>query len=211
MSKDRVLRVVTYSRVSTETQDLASQRAELAEYVRNRNWILVDEIEDHGFSGSSKDRPGLKKIDELVFKGKLDAVVICRLDRMFRSVIEMVQTAHHYFDECGVAIISLREQIDLSSSVGKLQFHILSALSEFERSLISDRTRASLNYLKSQGVQLGRPRLHDNKKIVELRKNGMSYRKICKELGAPMGTVSRVIADARLTGEIKVRSQSEES
>lgn len=204
------MRVATYSRVSTETQELESQKIELAEYVKNKNWILIEEIEDFGFSGSTKNRPGLNRLNELVFKGKIDAVIISRLDRMFRSVLDMVQTAHTYHDESKVAIISLREQIDLSSSVGRLQFHILSALSEFEKSLISSRTKTSLQYLKSQGVQLGRPRLHDNKKIIELRNNGLSYRKICKELNAPMGVVSRVIADALLSGEIKVCNRSEE-
>ena len=199
-------RVATYSRVSTEFQDLESQKDELRKYVANRGWVLVEEIEDHGYSGSTKDRPGLKKLNDLVFKRKIDIVLVSRLDRMFRSVAEIVHIVNSYQNDFAVTFISLREQLDLSSAVGRLQFHVLAALSEFEKSLISDRTKASLNYLKSQGVKLGRPKLHDEEKIIVLRKGGMSYRAICKETNAPMGVVSRVIRDALLT-PLKIQPQ----
>ena len=159
---------------------------------------MVDVIEDHGYSGSSSDRPGLKRIMQLASRKNFDVLLIKKLDRLFRSVSEIVSTVTE-LQYRKIALISLSDNIDFNSPSGKLHFHLISAMAEFEKSLIQERVKTSLQWAKENGVTLGRPQKHDQARIIELRKLGMSYRNIVKTTGAPLGVVSRVIASALKT------------
>lgn len=193
------MRVVIYSRVSTVDQNPKIQTDELRCFVqRNSDWTLVEVIEDLGFSGGSVDRPGLKRIMEMATKRQFDILVIKKLDRLFRSVSEIVSTVKE-LEYRKIGLVSIGDNLDFNSPSGRLQFHIISAFAEFEKSLIRERVRASLDWARENGVVLGRPQKHDPQKILALRSQGLSYRSISKETGAPLGVVSRVIADARKT------------
>lgn len=193
------MRVVIYSRVSTVDQNPKIQTDELKVFVqRNSDWTLVEVIEDHGFSGGSVNRPGLKKIMEMAAKREFDILIIKKLDRLFRSVSEIVSTMKE-LEHRKICLMSISDNLDFSSPSGRLQFHIISAFAEFEKSLIRERVKTSLEWARENGVVLGRPQKHDPKKILALRAQGMSYRNISKETAAPLGVVSRVIADARKT------------
>ena len=99
-------------------------------------------------------------------------------------------------NQLGVEFVSLSEQIDLTTSTGKLMLHIFSAFAEFEKNLIRERTLLGLEHSRKAGVKFGRPKLYDDDKIVQLRNEGYSYRKIMTELNCPMGVVGRVLANA---------------
>ncbi len=193
------MRVIIYSRVSTVDQNPKIQTDELKKFVeRNEGWTLVDIIEDHGFSGSTTDRPGLKDLIKRAGKKEFDILIIKKLDRLFRSVSEIVSTVTE-LQYRKISLVSLDDNIDFNSPSGKLHFHLISAMAEFEKSLIQDRVRASLRWARENGVVLGRPQKHNPNKIIELRNTGMSFRSIAKETGAPLGVVSRVIASALKT------------
>jgi len=193
-------RVVTYSRVSTtRDQNPEVQRAELKRYCESRGWLIVEEILDHGFSGTRADRPGLKRLLQLVRAREVDAVVIVKLDRLFRSLKHLVLTATE-FSETGVELVSLKDQLDFTTSAGKLLFHLLACFSEFEAAIIRERTILGLEYAKSKGKVLGRPMHWDYAKILELRSSGLSYSAIQKNLGCSKGAICRAIQSAPETG-----------
>ncbi|MCX2696484.1 recombinase family protein [Ochrobactrum chromiisoli] len=139
---------IGYARVSTEEQRMDLQMDAL------KRAGCTHIFEDHGVSGKSFDRQGLDAALAKLKKG--DMLVVWRLDRLGRSLsklIEFMESLGHR----GVEFRSLSENIDTSSSGGRLLFHMMAALAEFERSLISERTRAGMQAAKLQGRHLGRP------------------------------------------------------
>lgn len=188
------MRAVTYSRVSTSDkgQNPDVQATALREFCTARGWQVTAELVDHGFSGGTDKRPGLVQLLKLVRSRQVDAVVVTKLDRMFRSLKHMVGLIDE-FEALGVKFISLGDQIDLSTPSGRLLIHLLAAFSEFERSLIRERTRAGLAYARSKGVKLGRPKERDDEKIRALRGAGHSIRDIAKLTGVSTMAVQRAL------------------
>lgn len=139
---------IGYARVSTEDQSLDLQ-------INNLKSAGCDKIiSDHGISGSLIGRPGLDKTLRILRAG--DHLVVWKLDRLGRSLIHLIKILD-LLGKKGVCFRSLTECIDTSSSGGRLIFHVMAALAEFERSLISERTRAGLAAAKARGKQIGRP------------------------------------------------------
>ncbi len=167
-------RYAIYSRVSTEEQHTENQTIKLKEYARNQGYRfkIFEEVES-----TRKTRPIkadlLNRLRNKEFKG----VIVYKLDRWARSTQELVLEVEELFKK-GIPFISLKENIDLSTSNGKLQFHILSAFAEFERSLIRERTLDGLNRAKKQGIKLGRPK---GSKDIKKRKKGGYYLRYMKE------------------------------
>lgn len=193
------MRVASYSRVSTERdQNPEAQRIELSRYVLARGWDLTEEIVDHGFSGGTDQRPGLKRLMALARSRRVDVVIVTKLDRLARSLRHLVSLMDE-FSALGIQFISLQDQIDMTTASGRLMLHLIGAFAEFERALIRERTRLGLAHARSKGSILGRPRLHDQAAIRALREDGKSYRAIAKLLGAPMGSIVRAIKDAPKT------------
>lgn len=141
-------RVLIYARVSTSEQNPQIQIAELKRYCEARQWILIDEITDLGFTGANDKRPGLQKLLMLARSRQIDVVVVVKLDRLFRSLKHLVSTLHE-FTELGVEFISIKDQIDMTTAAGRLMVHMLAAFSEFEKSLIVERTIAGINRKRS--------------------------------------------------------------
>lgn len=139
---------IGYARVSTDEQSLSLQIDALKE-------AKCDIIyTDHGISGALGTRPGLDKTLTTLVAG--DRLVVWRLDRLGRSLVNLIQL----LDKLGqnkVSFHSLNENIDTSSSGGRLVFHLMAALAEFERALISERTRAGMEAARSRGQRIGRP------------------------------------------------------
>ena len=194
----QVKRVVTYSRCSTQDQKPEVQVNELRKYCHDRGWQLVEEIVDHGFSGGSDNRPGLKKLFTMVRSRQVDVVIVIKLDRLFRSMKHLVVTLQE-FSELSVEFISLKDQIDLTTASGRLMLHIVGAFSEFEKNLIRERTMMGLAHAVACGKILGRPQLHDPKKIIQLRSQGLSYRQIAKQMNCSTGVVSAALRGERQT------------
>jgi putative DNA-invertase from lambdoid prophage Rac len=148
------MRVALYKRVSTVKQTNLNQSVRLLEYAKSKGWDYdeFDEVES-----SRKSRPIKQHLLSLLRNGKYDAVIVYKLDRWARSSTELILETKELIDK-GIAFISVSDNLDFSTASGKLHFQILSAFAEFERSLISERTKEGLRRVKMQGKQLGRPK-----------------------------------------------------
>jgi len=165
------------------------QLAELREYVSRRGWEIFAEYVDSGISGSQESRPELNRLMADAHKRKIDAVLVWKIDRFGRSLKHLVNSLAD-LSAYGVAFISLRDNLDLSTPSGRLMFQIIGAMSEFERSLIQKWVRAGLHNAKLKGKTLGRPRrIVSSNEITRLREQGASFREIGKAVGASPGTV----------------------
>jgi DNA invertase Pin-like site-specific DNA recombinase len=186
-------RLAIYARVSTSngSQDPEMQLRELREYAQRRELQIVEEYIDNGVSGSKDSRPALNRLMADAHSRKVDAVLVWKIDRWGRSLKHLV-TSLAELDAYGVAFISFRDNLDLSTPSGRLMMQLLGAMAEFERALIQERVKAGLRNAKSKGVRLGRPRIFvSESRIDALRGVGASWRAIAKELGVSLGTLHR--------------------
>ena len=149
------MRAAIYARVSTLDQQPENQLQELRRYVEARGWT-GQEFVDHGVSGTKDRRPALDRLVADARRRKVDTVVVWRLDRLGRSLKHLV-TLLDDLQALGVGFVSLGEGIDLQTPAGRLQLHILAALSEFEKARIVERVQAGLARARRQGKRLGRP------------------------------------------------------
>lgn len=159
-----------YCRVSTSDQDVAAQRTLLEKHARSKGWKFQTFTE---VESTKNARPVKQKVLTLLREKKFDGVLIYKLDRWARSTIELILEMQELVSK-DIAFISLSDNIDFSTATGKLHFTILSAFSEFERSLISERTKAALRAKKLNGAVLGRPSGSRDKK--KRRKSGYFVR-----------------------------------
>lgn len=153
-------RVALYFRVSTADQSIDAQKIELREYCARRGWGDVREYQDQ-ISGAHNTRIGLDMMMADVRRHSIGAVVCVKLDRLGRSLRHLAQI----FDELnthGVALLCPGQGIDTTDDnpAGRLQMHVLMAVAEFERSLISERTKAGLMAARARGAKLGRPKIN---------------------------------------------------
>jgi DNA invertase Pin-like site-specific DNA recombinase len=186
-------RVALYARISTNGhgQDPEMQLRELREYTDRRGWKIVEEYVDRGVSGAKASRPALNRLMADAQRRKIDTVLVWKLDRFGRSLRHLVNAIAE-LEVLGVAFVSLRDNLDLTTPSGRLMFQIIGAMAEFERSLIQERVKAGLRNAKAKGKKLGRPREYvDESKVEALRASGASWRAIAKELGLGVGTVHR--------------------
>jgi putative DNA-invertase from lambdoid prophage Rac len=188
--------IAVYGRVSTDTQNHASQLREVRAYVRRR-WpkAEVTEYLDKA-SGARFSRSGLDVLMAEVRKGRVDAVAVFKLDRLGRSLQHLAQLIGE-FEAHGTALIATSQGIDTSETnpAGRLQMHVLAAVAEFERSVIRERINAGLAAARERGARLGRPRtLHSHRDAVrKLMKRGISGRQIAAKLKIPVGSIFSVM------------------
>lgn len=189
---DPICRVALYARVSTlNGQDPEMQLSELREYAARRQWQITSEYTDQGVSGSKESRPELNRLMADAQRRKFDAVLVWKIDRFGRSLKHLVNALAD-LSALGVAFVSLRDNLDLSTPSGRLMFQIIGAMAEFERSLIQERVRAGLRNARAKGKRLGRPRVHANSfQIAKLRAQGASWATICAQLKVSKGTAQR--------------------
>jgi DNA invertase Pin-like site-specific DNA recombinase len=146
---------IGYARVSTADQHLYMQ----VDALKNAG---CEEVYTDVASGAKSTRPGLEKALEYLRDG--DTLVVWKLDRLGRSIKHLIQAVNDLQNQ-NIAFQSLQESIDTSTSGGKLIFHIFSALAEFERDLIQERTQAGLKAARVRGRMGGRPPLLDKRQI----------------------------------------------
>ena len=186
------LRVCSYSRVSTTDQNPQIQVEELRRYCAARGWEITSELVDEGYSGGSDARPGLKRLLGLARSRRIDVIVVLKLDRMFRSLKGMVSMLQE-LNELGVQFVSIKEQVDLTTSSGRLLGHLISSFAEFERDIIRERTLLGLAHARACGKKLGRPKKIDDAAIRRLRADGLSWSQIQKQLGVSAGAVATAL------------------
>ncbi len=141
-------RLIGYARVSTQDQTLDLQRDAL------RAAGCVEIFEDQGVSGVKEARTGLDAALASLEAG--DCLVVWKLDRLGRSLRHLIDTLKALSDR-GIGFRSIQDAIDTTTAGGRLYFHIMAALAEFERDLISERTKAGMAAAKARGVHVGRP------------------------------------------------------
>lgn len=177
---------VGYARVSTQDQKLDLQRQALQ--VAGCDLIFEDHI-----SGTRAKRPGLDKLLAKLAPGVV--VVVWRLDRLGRSLSHLVEVLK-VIESKGAGFVSLNEAIDTTSASGRLVFHMMAALAEFERSLIVERTQAGLAAAKARGAKLGRRRKLTPKQVAHgraLLDAGETGHAVAQSLGVSRATLYRAL------------------
>ena len=188
------MKAAIYARVSTADQHCELQLAELRAYCSRMNWEAVEYVEKA--SGSAgKSRPELERLMKDAQLRRFDVVLVWKLDRFGRSLQEFVQRVMQ-LDSRGIAFVALTQGIDTDkrNPAAKLLMHILAAMAEFERDLISERTKAGMAAAKAKGTRLGRPgRIWRRDLVLEMRNRGMSWRAIAREVGVPQSSIRTVL------------------
>lgn len=188
------MQTALYARVSTHNgkQDPKLQLRELREYCKRRRWKISGEYVDH-ISGAKDKRPALDRLMADALRRRFDAVVVWKFDRFARSVSHLLR-ALETFKALGIEFVSLSEQVDTSTPMGKMVFTVLGAVAELERSLIVERVKAGLRNARAKGKRLGRPRVSVSvTKIRELRSEGRTLRDIAKRCKVSKTTVIRAL------------------
>lgn len=190
-----IARVALYARVSTfNGQDPEMQLSELREYATRHGWHISGEYVDKGISGSQESRPALNRLISDAKRRIFDAILVWKIDRFGRSLKHLVNSLVE-LAALGVAFVSLRDNLDLSTPSGRLMFQIIGAMAEFERALIQERVCAGIRNAKAKGIHVGRPKvIVDALQIAELRTRGRSWGQIQAELGVSKGTAQRAFA-----------------
>lgn len=196
---------VGYVRVSTDEQaaegvSLEAQEAKIKAYCELNNMELLHVHVDAGFSGKRADnRPELQKALETVCKGKANALVVYKLDRLARNTIDALEIAQT-IEGCDGSLHSISEKLDTGSAMGRFFFTILASLAEMERGIIAERTAAAHAHKRSKGEVTGHAPFgwklcadgvklkRDGEEqetlriIAKLQADGLSQRKIVDEL-----------------------------
>lgn len=179
-----------YARVSTTEQNMDLQIAALN--AAGCGTILTDE----GFSGANFTRPGLTKMLRTLRRG--DTLTVWRLDRLGRSLFELLKLVRD-LNERGVEFRSLSEKLDTSTSAGRLLLHVLASMAEFERSLISERTRAGMAAARARGSRIGRRPAMTPKQLDEARtaieRDRRSVAEVASEYRIHPRTLGRLLRD----------------
>lgn len=184
------MRVIGYVRVSTEEQassglGLGAQQAAIEAEAARHGWEVLEILADEGISGKSMSRrPGLRRAFEMVEAGEAEAIVVAKLDRLSRSLIDFAVTFEQAKSQ-GWKLIPLDLGIDPSTPSGEMMANVVASFAQYERRLISDRTKAALAEKRKQGVPLGRPVVLGSEvasRIVSEREAGMTLQAIAEGL-----------------------------
>jgi DNA invertase Pin-like site-specific DNA recombinase len=182
--------LIGYARISTHEQTLALQQDALQKAGCDR--IFTDTA-----SGAKTERIGLE--DALNYVRKGDTFVVWRLDRLGRSLPHLISTMT-MLEERGIGFKSLTENIDTTTSGGKLIFHIFGALAEFERNLIRERTQAGLTAARARGKKGGRPKALTGKQLgiaQDLYEKRHPIAEICRTLKISRATLYRTLKNGK--------------
>jgi DNA invertase Pin-like site-specific DNA recombinase len=157
--------------------------------VKARGWHLVQFIRDDGQSAGTLDRPGLHRALTLLAAGRADGLMVAKLDRLSRSTVDFGLLLE-WIRDAGRDLVALDLGVDTSTASGELVANVLMAVAAWERSAISERTKAALAALRSQGRPTGRPAVADDPALLERIRamynggRGKTYRQIAEILNA---------------------------
>lgn len=183
------MRAIGYMRVSTEEQGdsragLESQEFQIRDEVRRKGWDLLELRHDVASGGSMRKRNELGASLRMLANGEADVLVVAKLDRLSRSVLDfagIMETANK--EGWSVAVLDLG--VDTSTTNGKLIMHVMIALAQWEREMIGDRTKAALKAVRARGTKIGRKTGvgKDTLQLIgALRRSGLSWQKVANSL-----------------------------
>jgi len=188
-------RVALYARVSTAEQHVEPQLHALRHYATARGLEVAETYVDHGVSGAKDRRPALDRLLADARRRRFDVLAVTKLDRLARSVHHLT-TLGRELEALGIDLVVLDQSIDTSTPSGRLLFHVLGSIAEFERDLIRERTRAGVAAARRRGARLGRPRaiVGSDCFTVERRfREGATVSAIAAELGVSRAAVRHAI------------------
>ena len=153
------MKAIGYARVSTDKQaeqgvSLEAQEAKIRAMATVQGADLIEVIVDGGESAKNLNRPGLRRLLAMVDDGKIDAVIVAKLDRLTRSVKDLCELLE-LFEKRKVALVSVAESLDTGSAAGRLVITIMGAVSQWEREAIGERTRDALRHKRTSGERVG--------------------------------------------------------
>jgi site-specific DNA recombinase len=205
-AKTDTIKAVGYTRVSTDEQaregvSLDNQRVKIETYCQLHDIELAGIVEDAGKSAKDLNRPGIQELQTLIKTRQINAVVVYKLDRLSRSVLDTLNLVE-LMRRNKVEFHAIVDNVDTGTAMGKFFFQLTAAYAEMERNLISERTRDALQHKIAKGERAGQipygwSLAPDGKTLVtnekeqeiialvrELHDEGYSYRAICRELEA---------------------------
>jgi putative DNA-invertase from lambdoid prophage Rac len=191
--RGKTLRVGLYARVSThDQQTLPMQLSTMREYAKTRGWTIAVEVKDVG-SGATT-RPDREKLLDSARRREIDLVLVWRLDRWGRSVVDLVTTLQE-LAALGVGFVSLSEALDLTTPSGRALAGMLAVFAEFERDILKDRVKAGIAQAKKEGRPHGRPKTAAKlvTEMKQLKKEGVSKREIARRLSVSRTSVIRLL------------------
>jgi putative DNA-invertase from lambdoid prophage Rac len=186
---DKQITAAIYVRVSSVDQNDDLQFEELRSHARRMGWSTVEYVEK---ISAVKIRPELNRMMADARLRKFDIVVVWKLDRFARSLRQLIDNIQ-LLDSYGIRFIAQTQGIDTDKNnpASRLMLHILGAVAEFERGLITERVRAGVKEAQRRGKHCGRPkRIYKRAHLVELRASGLSLRAIAAKTGLPLTTVA---------------------
>ena len=163
-SAKKIIRCAIYTRKSTEEglqqefNSLDAQREASEAYIVSQKsegfLALADHYNDGGYTGGNMDRPALKRLLAAVESRSLDCVVVCKVDRLSRSLMDFARIVE-VFDQNNVSFVSVTQQFNTTTSIGRLTLNILLSFAQFEREIISERTRDKMSAARRKGKWIG--------------------------------------------------------
>ncbi len=151
---------IGYVRVSTQEQakegvSLDTQRDKLRSYCKSNGIKLINIVADEGISGSTLARPGLQAALHMIRRGRANTLIVAKLDRLSRSLRDVCALMSDYFTDDRYHLLSVCGMVNTHSAAGRMLMMNLANYNQFERELISERTREALQHMKAQGIRLG--------------------------------------------------------
>jgi len=158
------IRCAVYTRKSTdeglsqEFNSLDAQREAAEAYIasqKHEGWVaLSDRYDDGGFTGGNTERPGLRRLMADIEAGRIDCVIVYKVDRLSRSLLDFARLMDT-FDKYGVRFVAVTQQLDTRSSLGRLSLNVLLSFAQFEREIIAERTRDKISAARRKGKWTG--------------------------------------------------------
>ena len=196
------LRAIIYCRVSTADQSCDRQERDLRAFAKRAGFEVVAVFKETA-SGAKNDRAERNKVMALARARKIDAILVTKLSRWGRRTQDLVQTLDDLHGWKVSVLAQTGLSYDLGTASGKLMRTIMAGLADFERDLIRERVKSGLQAAKARGVVLGRkegqrPSDKKAKKVLDLHRDGLSYRLIGRNVGLSKNTVMEIVRrDAR--------------
>lgn len=189
------MKTAVYVRVSTDKQSTEMQEHEISIFLSSKGIKGAEIYRDEDESGKSTSRPALNRLLNECKQGKVETLIVWKLDRLFRSLVELINHLKA-FQKQGITFISIKENIDISTPVGMLMVQVLGAFSEFEREMIVTRVKSGLANAKAKGKQLGNPSkipINVQQQVVTLKTLGKSYGEVSNITGLKVPAIQRIL------------------
>jgi len=190
------MRAALYARVSTrDQQTLPMQLKIMKEYVKNRGWNAVLQIEET--SSGIKERKKRATILKAAKRREIDVIVVWKLDRWGRSLVELINELQD-LNVLGVSFVSITEALDFTTPSGKAMAGMLAVFAQFERDMLSERVKAGIAHARSKGKPHGRPKSAalKSEEVKKLMQEGYNKSQIARTLNISRTSVRRILKQA---------------